>query len=50
MVWLAAPQIFESVRIFAAAFPKRDNKGDFIWDSSGKSVVEKPKIFINKLF
>jgi len=44
---LAAPQIFQSVRMFAAVFVKYDENGDFLRDKEGIVQVEEPCIFIN---
>jgi peptide deformylase len=46
---IAAPQIFESVRMFAAVFPKMDNKGEFLKDKEGNVLFEEPKVFLNPI-
>ncbi len=44
---LAAPQIFEAVRMFAAVFVKCDKQGEFLRDEEGTVQMEEPRIFIN---
>lgn len=44
---IAAPQIFESVRMFAAVFPKVDAKGEFLKDKEDNVIFDEPRIFIN---
>lgn len=44
---MAAPQIFEPVRMFAAAFIIYDKKGQMTWDEDGKAIYDTPRIYIN---